>query len=94
MYINGIGEIMYINGMKLVANENATNLEPKKVIFNDPATIVYWKDGEKTVVRAADEPYDPEKGFAMCIVKKAFGNEGSYYEIFRHWLPKDYQNKG
>lgn len=24
----------------------------KKVIFNDPATIVYWADGDKTVVKA------------------------------------------
>lgn len=62
---------------------------PKKVIFNDPATIVYWKDGTKTVVKAEGESFDPEKGLAMAITKKHLGNEGNYYDIFREWLPKE-----
>lgn len=45
----------------------------KNVIFNDPATIVFWGDGTKTVVKALDEPYDPEKGLAMAVSKKFFG---------------------
>ena len=60
----------------------------KKVIYNDPATIVLWSDGTKTVVKAHDEPFDPEKGLAMAIAKKALGNGGSYYETFKEWLPK------
>ena len=60
----------------------------KNVIFNDPATIVYWRDGSKTVVKAQDEPFDPEKGLAMAIVKRCLGNEGNYYELFKEWLPK------
>ena len=36
-----------------------------KVIFNDPATIVFWSDNTKTVVKAQDEPFDPEKGFLL-----------------------------
>lgn len=61
----------------------------KSVIFNDPATIVFWVDGTKTVVKAENEKYDPEKGLAMAIAKRALGNEGSYYNIFRKWLPKE-----
>ena len=61
----------------------------KNVIYNDPATIVFWSDGTKTVVKAKDEPFDPEKGLAMAIAKKHFGNEGNYYDIFREWLPKE-----
>lgn len=60
-----------------------------KVIFNDPATIVLWGDGSKTVVKAMNEPFDPEKGFAMAIAKKHFGNTGRYYEVFKQWLPKE-----
>ena len=61
----------------------------KKVIFNDPATIVIWVDGTKTVVKAQDgETYDPEKGLALAISKKALGNEGNYYEEFKKWLPE------
>ena len=62
----------------------------KRVIFNDPATIVLWADGTKTVVKCAkDETFDPEKGLAMAIAKKALGNEGWYYDIFKAYLPKD-----
>lgn len=60
-----------------------------KVIFNDPATIVFWGDGTKTVVKAVNEPFDPEKGLAMAIAKYHFGNEGNYYNVFRQWLPKE-----
>ena len=58
-------------------------LEIEKVIFNEPATIVYWKDGEKTVVKTNNEPFDKEKGLAMAIAKKVYGNKGSFNEIFR-----------
>ena len=34
----------------------------KNVIFNDPATIVFWNDDTKTVVKAQSaEAFDPEK---------------------------------
>lgn len=60
----------------------------KKVIFNDPATIILWWDGDKTVVKTQNgEKYDPEKGFAMAIAKKHFGNTGNYYDIFKKWVP-------
>lgn len=62
----------------------------KKVIFNDPATIVFWSDGSKTVVKCQDgDIYDPEKGLAMAISKKALGNKGNYCNEFKKWLPED-----
>ena len=65
----------------------------KDVIFNDPATIVMWSDGSKTVVRVAEgETFDPEKGLAMAISKKHFGNCGNYYNRFKKWLPKGEEN--
>lgn len=60
----------------------------KKVIFNNPATIVMWEDGTKTVVKADEEDYDPEKGLAMAIAKKSYGNKGNYFNIFKKWLSK------
>lgn len=60
----------------------------KKVIFNGKATIVKWSDGTKTVVKLqGEEWYDPEKALAMAICKKALGNKGNYYEVFKQWLP-------
>lgn len=61
----------------------------EKVIFNDPATVIIWADGTKTVVRCQDgEKYDPEKGLAMALVKKMCGNKGNYYKIFTKVLKK------
>ena len=60
----------------------------KKVVFNAPATIVFWDDGTKTVVKCENEEYDPEKGLAMAIAKKALGNQGNYYNQFKKWMPK------
>lgn len=61
----------------------------KNVIFNDPATIVFWNDDTKTVVKAQNgEAFDPEKGLALAICKKTIGkNTGRYYETFKKWLP-------
>ena len=60
-------------------------LEIKKVIFNNPATIVFWADNTKTVVKAKNEDFDPEKGLAMAIAKKALGNKGSYFDKIKRW---------
>ena len=70
---------------------NNTNLPGiKDVIFNEPATIILWKDGTKTVVKCQEEEgYDPEKGLAMAISKKALGNKGNYCEVFKKWLPEE-----
>ena len=65
-----------------------------KVIFSNPATIVIWADGTKTVVKAQNEPFDPEKGLAMAIAKKVLGNKGNYYEIFKKYIKHDDVNNG
>lgn len=50
-----------------------------RLVFNGPATIVYWKDGTMTVVKATKgETIDPEKGFAMAALKKVNGNTANY----------------
>ncbi len=79
---------------KLQAKKTMALDSIKRVIFNDPATIVLWADGTKTVVKCAkDETFDPEKGLAMAIAKKALGNEGWYYDTFKAYLPKDGDEK-
>ena len=63
------------------------SLTIKDVIFNPPATIVFWMDGTKTVVKDQGEVfYDPEKGMAMAVAKKAFGNQGNYYNQFKKYI--------
>lgn len=59
-----------------------------KVIFNDPATIIIWNDGSKTVVKCSkDESFDPEKGLAMAICKKVLGDK--FKACFKHFIPEE-----
>ena len=59
----------------------------ERVIFNNPATIVFWEDGTKTVVkRQKGDRWDREKGIAMAIAKKLYGNTGKYYDILKEHL--------
>lgn len=65
----------------------------KKVIFNDPATIVFWKDGTKTVVKRQEgAEFDPEKGLAMAICRHYLcdicGLE-RYDGVFKRYMPKE-----
>ena len=63
-------------------NQKQLKLNIRKVIFNNPATIVFWLDGTKTIVKKADdEPWDPEKGLAMAIIKKYFGTNKEIKKI-------------
>ena len=56
----------------------------KKVIHNNPATVVFWGDGTKTVVKCQEEDrhgYSERVGLLMCIAKKFFGNTGGFNDI-------------
>lgn len=62
----------------------------KKVIFNDPYTIVLWNDGTKTVVKCGkDDVFDPEKGLAMAISKYFFDNKGYFNDVFKKFIPEE-----
>lgn len=61
----------------------------KNVIFNPPATIVFWTDGSKTVVKCnAKDEFDPEKGLAMAIAKRCAGNSDDFYKEIKKWVEK------
>ena len=46
-----------------------------KIIFNNPATIVFWCDGTKTVVKCMkNQEFNAYYGVACAIMKKYFGN--------------------
>lgn len=83
------------SGKKSTSATNAAAI--KRVIFNPPATIVYWSDCTKTVVKCnVNDIFDPEKGLAMAIAKRCAGNTRAYYAEIRHWVAecgKDYPGK-
>lgn len=79
-------------------NKKPTPSNPiKQVIFNGPATIVYWKDGSKTIVKCQEgTANDPEKGFAMAVARHYFCDilgMSRYDGIFKKYLPKEKEEK-
>lgn len=59
----------------------------KKVIFNNPATIVFWSDGTKTVAKAhGKDKFDKEIGLTVCIAKRALRNKKKWDEVFKKWI--------
>lgn len=55
--------------------ENAM-MTPDRVLFSGPATIVFWPDGTKTVVKCAegdDGIFDRKTAIMWCFMKKMFG---------------------
>lgn len=73
--------------------EKPVSFDVKEVIYNDPAVVVYWKDGTKTVATAQNEDYDPEKGLAICFAKKALGNSYKGMGRFKRLLKKALRKK-
>ena len=82
-----------VSTRKVAYNSMWKRTKIKNVIFNDPATIVLWSDGTKTVVKCGENDiYDPEKGLAMAVAKKYLGTNKShsnYMDEFKKWLPKE-----
>lgn len=67
--------------------QNKRSKDIKDVIFNDPATIVLWEDGTKTIVKCQDgDTFDKEKGLALCIAKKYFDNKGNFNDVFKMFI--------
>lgn len=59
----------------------------KNVIFNKDATIVFWCDGTKTVVkRNSADAYDAEKGLLACMAKKFYNGNG-FNRALTKWCP-------
>lgn len=79
-------------------NRQQVSFEIRDVIFNDPATIVIWADGTKTVVKCQeDDVYSEEVGLALCFAKKALGNKSNFNNVFKKWVPEvqsDYVYQG
>ena len=75
------------NAQYLTTPKRKIENEIERVVYNDPATIVFWKNGKKTVVKCQNgEKFDKEKGLAMAIVKYMCGNTATYYEVFKEYI--------
>ena len=55
---------------------------PKEIRFNGPATIIFWEDGTKTVVKHDGKGRKDKKlGVLYCYMKKLSGGGKAYSEV-------------
>lgn len=61
----------------------------KNIYLNEDkgVVVIKWIDGTKTKVKCQDnEPFDAEKGIALCFMKRAFYNRGCYNDVFKKYI--------
>lgn len=70
-----MGSIRHLLGIKADGNNVAHTPAPKRVIINDPATVVFFESGDKVVAKTKDEDeYDPLFGIMACALRKVGKN--------------------
>ena len=70
------------------------NPNPKKVIFNGPATIVMWQDGTKTIVKKSENDTDDrEKAVMYAILKKLCGKKAAMDRYLKQFKVNFYDLK-
>ena len=83
--IKKISEIDNIPYHKLYTNSTYMNMKAitvKKIIYNDPATVVFWEDGTKTVVkRSKGEKNNHYTAFCAALAKKIYKNNSKVNKI-------------
>lgn len=78
--IVGIEEYEHDNSVK--ASFRDGKRKPKRIIFNDPATIVFWDDGTKTVVKCMEgRKFSKYYGFLAALAKKYFGSNSQVCRV-------------
>ena len=81
------GSITYLD-----ENKHIKEAYIKQVLYNNPATVVFWSDGTKTVSKIHEgDTYNPETGLVLCILKKAQGK--CLKDLFTSWVPYDTFNE-
>lgn len=61
----------------------SSGMTVERIIVNGPALVVFWKDGDKTVVKCHDEDFDIEKGIAMAIAKRVLGSRNKMNKLIK-----------
>ena len=82
------GALRVITSAKLLDGTARPDDGVEKFIFNEEegVTVVIWKDGTKTIIRCQEgDTFDKEKAIALCYMKKALGNRGSFNETLKKW---------
>lgn len=89
--VDGRRHYMKRKHMRII--DRSPKLKVDKVIYNPPATIVFWNDGTKTVVKCQEcplcsdgieAPKTPEGG---CFISRWFKEKGLAHAMLKKTLP-------
>lgn len=71
--------------------DNTQEIYINRVIYKEPATIVFWNDGTKTVAKChGADIYSPETGLMICCLKKIVGST-AVKMLIKDWTPISYK---
>ena len=87
---NGVNVYIDPSG-KVIFSNYEIPCDISSVIFSPPATIVFWNDRSKTVVKTSPhDEYDKEKGILWAyFIKHANGSKTKLQKEIRKWVEKD-----
>ena len=61
-----------------------STLEPERIVHSGPATIVFWNDKTKTVVKCSENDiYDEYEAFCAALAIKMFGSNSHLKKMIR-----------
>lgn len=64
--------------------------KPVRIIYNSPATIVFWSDGTKTVVKKRKgERFNEYNAFCAALAKKVFESNSAVNKIVKSGTHQD-----
>lgn len=70
-------------------NQNSVN-QIKRVKYDKPWTIVWWKDGQITRSKCAEnDVWSESAGFNACVAKRYFQTAGAYNKVLKTYCKND-----
>lgn len=69
----------------------SVGIVPQKILYSGNRTIVFWNDGDKTIVKCAEgQEFDEYNGFVAALAKKLFGSTSKAKRVINK--TKQYQD--
>lgn len=85
---------MAVNYASMFLSPLKHSWDVKKIIYNDPATIVFWEDGTKTVVkRGKNEPFSKYHAFCAALAKKLYSTNSAVNRIVNSGVVQEASKK-
>lgn len=67
-----------VNNIAIGYKQCFIRYQPRRILKSGNATIVFWADGTKTVVKRSEgEPDDPYAAFGAALCKKLYGSNSA-----------------